>query len=121
MKKLKLNIDEIKVESFSTNSVGKFSIGTIKAMEDTMGPTYVECSMPGYCGEMSDGCTPQNPDTNRNTCYGSCQPCNVPDNSLIVNNCKNSAQWCIDTINVNRCPATAPGWFCPSYDGQRCS
>lgn len=68
MKKLKLNLDEIKVESFTVNNGQQFVMGTVKGQKEETDTCYYQAGNTCYdCYE-----------TSLRTCpvYDSCQTCN---------------------------------------------
>jgi hypothetical protein len=83
MGKLKLNLDEIKVESFETNSEIT-SIGTIKGQDyQTIGP--------------NETCDQVCPTADQATCGSTCGPCTVWQSCLGT---------CVQSCGIATCPAT---------------
>jgi hypothetical protein len=72
MKKLRLGLESLSVESFATEQSGSESRGTVEGLPEGTG-TF--CSDISACGSDTDQWTCGNTCYNAGTCYASCFPC----------------------------------------------
>jgi hypothetical protein len=90
MKKLRLELDDLRVDTFSTSGSASGQGGTVRGHNVTRGPSYDEPCIPDY----TDGCPPY---TQADTCASACGTCDYS----CYGSCQNTCATCWQNTCAN--------------------